>query len=131
MNPKSNQSAGRSNRPVNKPKISNYSLIGLATALCAAFFLHNQFLTNSLLGGIDDIVTVVLINIAPVLAVVLSFVGIKDRVGRSDISRMMGWVGLVFGLGALMISILFSYSLLSDNSVLGIYDQLFEGGSLF
>ena len=127
MNPKSNQSAGGGNRPANKSKISNYSLVGLATALCGVFFLQNQFLANSLLGGIDDIITVVLINLAPVVAVVLSFLGIKDRAGRSDMSRMMGWVGLVFGLGALMVSILFSYSLLSENSVLGIYDQLFEG----
>ena len=127
MNPKSNQSAGGNNRPANKSKISNYSLVGLATALCGVFFLHNQLLASSLLGGIDDVITVILMNLAPVVAVVLSFMGIKDRVGRSDISRMMGWVGLVFGLGGLIVSILFSYSLLSENSVLGIYDQLLEG----
>lgn len=132
MNPNQNRPAGKSRRSGPRPKISNYSLVGLTAGLSAAFFLHDQFLANSILGNLDDIVTVVLVNLFPVLAVVLSFMGIKDKGGRSDLSRMMGWVGLVVGLGALMVSVIFSHSLLSDNSLLGVYDNLLDSyGSFF
>lgn len=126
MEPKQDRSSGKAGRSGPRPKISNYSLIGLATGVCTAFFLHNQLMANTLLGSINDIITVVLVNLGPALAVILSIMGIKDKAGRSDLSRMMGWVGLVFGLGTLMISILFSHSVMSDNSIFGIYDNLFN-----
>lgn len=114
MEPKSSRPNVKAKRVKAKSKISTYSLVGAATGLCYAFFLHNQLLTGTLLGKLSNYLIIAIINLPPVVATIASIVGLKDRVEYRDISRIIAVAGLVFGIGSLMVSIAFSYALLND-----------------
>ena len=133
MDPRTNQPTGR--RPANnraaapKSKISNLSIAGLATGLSAAFIVHGQLIAVNLLTNFHDAVTIGLFNLTPVIATILSILGLKAK-GQSDLSRKIALVGLIVGLAMLLVSGLYSYVTLTDNSIFGLYENIF-GGDLF
>ena len=125
-----NQQSNRSNRPKSKfwnqpGKISNYSFAGLVTGLCAAFIIHDRVLESAVLVRIDDLILAIIACIAPVVAIVLSVIGLRET-NRSELSQKIGFAGLIVGIASLIIASLLVYTIFSDSSLLNAYDGIFD-----
>ncbi len=130
-----NKSPNRANRSKSKfwnqpGRISNYSFAGLVTGLCAAFIIHGRVVESVVMVRIDDLILATIACIAPVVAIVLSVIGLREA-NRSELSQKIAFAGLIVGIASLLIAGLFVYAIFADSSLLGIYDGLFDAFNSF